>query len=65
MVPVGSLLAVLGFLHRRARAMGPSDILLLLGLSLYLVVLLRTVTTAAKLYAVLQNKVEIAHGCKQ
>ena len=56
---VGSLLTVFGLLLCRATTVSASDILLFLGLGLYLVVLLAGTTTATKRNTILQNALEI------
>ena len=48
LMPVGPLLTVFGFLTSRAATVGPGDVLLFLGLGLYLVVLLPRTTAPTK-----------------
>ena len=60
-MPVCTLLAVLCFLARGTRTVGTSDILLLLGLRLHLVVLLGTLAATAKLYSIHQYVFYVAH----
>ena len=62
LVPVGTLFAILGFLSGRAAAMSPSDILFLLGFGLHLAVVLRLVTSASEVDAVLEDMLEIIHS---
>ena len=56
---VGPLLTVFGLLLCRATTVSASDVLLFLGLGLYLVILLAGTTTATKRNAILQNALEI------
>ena len=56
---VGPLLTVFGLLLGRAATVSTSDILLFLGLGLYLVVLLTGTTTTTEVNAILQNLLEI------
>ena len=58
-MPVGPLLTVFGLLLSRAATVSTSDILLFLGLGLYLVVLFTGTTTTTEVYAILQNLLEI------
>ena len=58
-MPVGALLAVFGLLPRRAAAVGTRDILLFLGLGLYLVLLFARTAATTEVNAVLQNLLEI------
>ena len=58
-MPVGPLLTVFGLLLGRAATVSTSDILLFLGLGLYLVVLLTGTTTTTEVNAILQNLLEI------
>ena len=53
------LLTVFGLLLGRAATVSTSDILLFLGLGLYLVVLLTGTTTTTEVNAILQNLLEI------
>ena len=53
------LLTVFGLLLGRAATVSTSDILLFLGLGLYLVVLFTGTTTTTEVYAILQNLLEI------
>ena len=62
LVSVGSLLTVFGFLTSRATTVGTSDILFLLGLGLHLLaIVLRLVTSASEVDAVLENMLKIVH----
>ena len=58
---VGTLLAVFGFLTGRTAAVGTSDILLLLGFGLHLAIVLRLVTSASEVDAVLEDTLKIVH----
>jgi len=58
-MPIGTLLTVFGFLLGRAATVGTSDILLFLGLGLYLVVLFARTTATTEIYAILQYLLEI------
>ena len=61
LVPVGALLAVLGFLSCRAAAVGTCDVLLLLGLGLHLAVVFGLVTATSEADTVLQDVLKIVH----
>ena len=62
LVPVCTLLAILGFLTSRAATVGTSNILLLLGLGLHLLaIVLRLVTSASEVDAVLEDTLKIVH----
>ena len=58
---IGALLTVLRLLAGRAAAMGPRDILLLLGFGLHLSIILRLVTSTSEVDAVLQYILKIVH----
>ena len=58
-MPIGTLLTVFGFLLGRTTTVGTSDILLFLGLGLYLVVLFARATATTEVNAILQNLLEI------
>ena len=58
-MPIGTLLTVFGFLLGRTATVGTSDILLFLGLGLYLVVLFARATATTEVNAILQNLLEI------
>ena len=58
-MPIGTLLTVFGLLLGRAATVGTSDILLFLGLGLYLVLLLTGATATTEVNAILQNLLEI------
>jgi len=62
-MPVGPLLTVFGLLLGRATTVSTSDVLLFLGLGLYLVVLLTGTTATTKRNAILQNALEILLSC--
>ena len=61
LVAVGPLLTVLRLLAGRATAVGPRDILFLLGFGLYLAIVLRLVTSASEVDAVFENILKIVH----
>ena len=58
-MPIGPLLTVFGLLLSRATTVSASDILLFLGLGLYLVVLFVGTTATTEVNAILQNLLEI------
>ena len=58
---VGTLLAVLSLLTGRAGTVGTSDVFLLLGLGLHLAIILRLVTSASEVDAVLEDMLKIIH----
>ena len=58
---IGALLTVLRFLAGRAAAMGPRDILLLLGFGLHLAIVLRLISSTSEVDAVLQYILKIVH----
>jgi len=58
-MPIGPLFAVFGFLLGRAATVSTSDVLLFLGLGLYLVLLFARTTTTSEVDAILQNLLEI------
>ena len=59
---IGALLTVLRFLAGRAAAMGPRDILLLLGFGLHLAIVLRLISSTSEVDAVLQYILKIVHN---
>ena len=58
---VGTLLAVFGFLTGRTAAVGTSDILLLLGFGLHLLVVLRLVTSTSEVDTVFEYVLKVVH----
>ena len=60
-MPVGTLFTILGFLACRAATMGTCDILLLLGLGLYLAIVFRLVAASSEVDAVLEDVLKIVH----
>ena len=58
-MPIGPLLTVFGFLPGRAAAVGTGDVLLFLGLGLYLVVFLPRPATSSERDTVLQNALKV------
>ena len=58
-MPIGPLLTVFGFLLGRTATVSASDILLFLGLGLYLVLLFARTTATTEVNAILQNLLEI------
>ena len=60
-MPVRPLLAVFGFLSCRAAAVGTCDVLLLLGLGLYLAVVFGLVAATSEADTVLQDVLKIVH----
>ena len=58
-MPIGPLLTVFGFLLSRTTTVSTSDILLFLGLGLYLVLLFARTTATTEVNAILQNLLEI------
>lgn len=64
MLPVGPLFAVLGLLFGRATAVGTSDVLFLLGFSLYFsFVGVFPFAPTTEVDAILQNALEIVFSC--
>ncbi len=63
LVPVGTLLTILGFLTGRAAAVSTCDVLLFFGLCLYLTFVLRLVSTSSEIDAVFDYFLEIVHVC--
>ena len=61
LVPVCTLLAILGFLTSRAATVGTSNILLLLGFGLHLTVVLVLITATTEVDAILKDVLEIVH----
>ena len=61
LMPVGTLLAILGFLTRRAAAVSSGDILFLLGLGLHLAIVLRLITSTSEADAMLEDILKIVH----
>ena len=58
---VSSLFTVFRLLTGRTAAMGSRDVLLLLGLGLYLAVVLRFITTSTEVDAVFEDILKIIH----
>lgn len=58
-MPIGPLLTVFGLLLGRTTTVSTSDILLFLGLGLYLVLLFAGTTATTEVNAILQNLLEI------
>ena len=56
---VSPLFAVLGFLACAAASVGPSDILFLLGLGLYLAIVFWLIPSTSEVYTSFQNLLEI------
>ena len=61
LVAVSPLLTIFGLLTGRAATMSTCDILLLLGLGLHLAIVLRLVTSASEVDAVLEDILKIVH----
>ena len=60
-MPIGTLLTVFGLLSGRAAAVGTSDILLLLGLGLHLVLFLARTAATTEVNAVFEDILKVVH----
>ena len=61
LMPVGTLLAILGFLTRRTATVSTGDILLLLGFGLHLAIVLWLITSTSEVDAVFEYILKIVH----
>ena len=61
LMPVGTLLAILGFLTCRTATVGTGDILLLLGFGLHLAIVLWLITSTSEADAMLEDILKIVH----
>ena len=60
-MPVGTLLAILGFLTCRTAAVSSCDILLFLGFGLHLAIVLWLITSTSEADAMLEDILKIVH----
>ena len=61
LMPVGTLLAILGFLTCRTATVSTGDILLLLGFGLHLAIVLWLITSTSEADAMLEDILKIVH----